>query len=410
MPEKQCEKDDLLEFFPVPVISQAGGPEELISSEQANKKDTSQSGWNLNFWFRSVKETKRFQLPDARGPLLDSFEEMLSVNPVIEVRLHDGANRRQKGNQRLAFQNAFARLQNQEALTDQSSGALYLTDGDIVSDSCIGCQSRSSGRTNEARRQRIGTLSDRPMRRVRMASPESSSLQNRSAFGLMQAGHRAKSDIQVSPRRRAWFGGLGWRQSEGQNLKKRSTVEALRTHSMPPDVEKSGIQHLGQNTRSALSGRSDPVAEFWNEYWSITEQSLTAELTLAEKVSQASNKREAVQAARAAKSRNASRPSVEKLTAVNVFLDDLLDQYLGKPTSTPSNQPCPSPRTAEDVLAPQLEAGTVPQTALDLRSNINELLFCSASGPGDRTLEKWFLADKKAEADYYRFDLPASML
>lgn len=182
---------------------------------------------------------------------------------------------------------------------------------------------------------------------------------------------------------------------------------------MPPDVEQSGIQHLGQNTPSAISGRSDPVAEFWNEYWSITEESLTAELTLAEKVSQASNKREAVQAARAAKSRNASRPSVEKLTAVNVFLDDLLDQYLGKPTSTQSSLPHPSPRTAEDVLATRLEtpqtlvatqseADTMPQTALGLRSNINELLFCSASGPGDRTLEKWFLADKKAEADYYR--------
>jgi len=410
-------KSGNLEFFPVPVISQAGGPEEPISSDQATKKDAGPSGWSLNFWFRSLKDTTAFQLPDAKGPLLDSFEEMLSINPIIEVRLHDGEMRRQKDGQGLAFQKTFARLLTQETATEQGSGALNVMEGDVLSGvPCTGCHSRSSSMKLKANSAiqvlrsptKLTTMSDRPIRSTSKTSQEFRSLQNHSTFGMVETFPRPKSEMQVH--RRTWFGGLGRRTNEGRNLERRSasaSAAALRTLSTPAEVEKCGYHHLGQNSRSAITAGSDPVEEFWNEYWSITEQSLMTEFTLAEKVSKASNKREAVRLARASKS-SPSQTHVGKLTAVNMFLDNLLDQYLDK--STTGRQTRLPDRLTEDVTrktqAPfegvKSDGDASHQTELDMRSNINQLLFCSATGPGDRVLEKWFLADKSAEEDYHR--------
>ena len=392
-------------------------------SEQTSKETS--SGWSLNFWFRSTQEEKEFQLPASKAPVLDSFEELLAVNPVIEVRLHDGVNRRQRGGSRLAFQKTLARLQRQEAMTDQGSMGSYGLENERFSDSFLVGRSPSSSTSMRAssamqtlrrRPSKLTTLSDRPSRskKCTMTQELGFPLQSDSTFGLVEKGQRATPDTEMSQlQRRSWFGGLRRRSGDPPVCNKPSN-QTHRSLSTPADVEKGGIHRLGQSIsmRAAFTARTDPVEEFWDEYWSITEQSLASELTLAEKISKSNNKREAERLARASKTLNGQSTSntVGRMSAANAFLDSLLDQCLDHQTPHP---PRPPPTQEREILTEQrmmrgnggnkdgAKSDGDEGTTLDVPSNINALLFASASGPGDRVLEKWFLADQQAEADYY---------
>ena len=418
-------KASQIEFFPVPVISRTGDPESKLASEQTSKE--SSSGWSLNFWFRSTQEEKEFQLPASKAPVLDSFEELLAVNPVIEVRLHDGVNRRQRGGSRLAFQKTLARLQRQEAMTDPGSMGPGGMENERFSDSFLVGRSPSSSTSMRAssaiqslrsRPSKLTALSDRPSRSKKCTTQEfGSSLPSDSTFGLVEKGQRVTPDTEMSTlQRRSWFSGLRRRSGEPPACDKPSN-QTHRSLSTPADVEKGGIHRLGQSIsmRAAFSARTDPVEEFWDEYWSITEQSLASELTLAEKISKSNNKREAERLARAPNALNGKSTSndVGRMSAANVFLDNLLHQCLDHQRPHPQRSP-PPPTSERKLLTEQrmmrgsggnkdgAKSDGDEGTTLDVPSNINALLFASASGPGDRVLEKWFRADQQAEADYYQ--------
>jgi len=209
-------------------------------------------------------------------------------------------------------------------------------------------------------------------------------MKDSSSISLVAKRYRTKSETNLTHlQRRTWFG-----LAKKPKSPKAKKTQAARAHSIPTDIEKLGLSRFGQTARGQ-SRIQDPVDEFWDEYWSITEQTLSSDLTLAERVSTVTNKREVVRLARS------DNNIVGKFSAVNVFLDELLDQYLDKLPSDPV-------RTTEASSEEKSEDSVETGRAYSMKSNINELLFCSATGPGDRILEKWFVADQKAEEGYHK--------
>lgn len=82
-----------VERFPVPVVSQTGHPEAVNNVEAAAdqpNRGKKESTWKFSSIFKTTKETKvDFRPPKATGESLVSFDEMLSMCPIIHVRLHD---------------------------------------------------------------------------------------------------------------------------------------------------------------------------------------------------------------------------------------------------------------------------------------------------------------------------------
>eukprot|EP00210_Caulerpa_lentillifera_P008438 g8050.t1 len=445
-----------IQLFPLPIISQTGDPESIPGSEQTSKKENSATGgWSLKFWFRSSsaarntqKKKKDFKLPENKGPSLESFEEMLKANPVVEVRLYDGKKSRgvtgRSHHSTTNFETKLMELEKQETSTEQTShvGA-GLVSGSLFDEH----QTQSSQITNKA--EFVTMLSSLKQQDVhksvscqsRFASfselntnfkiQSSTGLEMNSAAAAPVVGGvvapplnklQSKSvSIEQTVPKWSWFGGLS-RASTDSHKKKQTSGKQLATHraaSTPADVGQAAaarrvneLDNEGDFPFRNISTRKrlDVLDEFWNEYWSITEQSLTSELTLAEKIG--NNSERTVKNQMQRRSLQTSLSHVSESAKNNVFLDGLISQFLDKSLVSKEDEkwvdnvigiprnPAPPPQQGKDWFNEDDEGKS--DTENGLKSNINSLLFASSSGPIDRILEKWFLADKKAEADYHR--------
>lgn len=437
-----------IQVFPVPVISQTGDPESIKNPEQSNKKEGSgPSNWSLKFWFgsgsgSSGRSTKNldFKLPpESKGPSLESFEEMLKINPVIEVRLYDGHKTRNKGTtQNLDLQQKLAKLQKQDNSTTELTS--HIDAEGLFSRYSFDLQTQSSQFTNQI--ETTGQLTGQMTGQLtvkKQGIPKSSSCQSRIPVGaeliseFQDHTYFENDEFPVLPRRPqmapklqsksvsierttpkwSWFGGLS-RASSGSHKKKPSAARrppAHRAASTPADVgligrtkDKSENPEFLNSTTKGL----DLCEEFWDEYWSITEHTLASELTLAERISNSTDK--TIKTRRQMRQTQSNVIRGTENVRNNVFLDELISQFLDKNLDCSSKKSDVTDHWTDRVLGiprhPPLckgeEIDGKEGTQGGLKSNINALLFASSSGPGDRILEKWFLADRKAEADYQR--------
>eukprot|EP00210_Caulerpa_lentillifera_P003675 g3508.t1 len=403
------QKSQSIQVFPVPVISQKGDPESIPMTEQTNKKESSGNGnWGLKFWFggsSAAVSTKKpdFKLPVSTETSLESFEEIMKASPVFKVRLFDGQKNKKTPETSPLVSNVSKNSTQPNPLTD------HVTTEQLITESSIDYRSQLSQITPNAESDSIPTkttFSKESVLNKLTVDEGNCSLEKQSCRELELKSGSVERTTSVW----TWFGGLS-RSSTGSqrvNKKQGKDVEELRsmtqrTASTPANMgsisESKGVLEFH---RSPSSKYLSPMEEFWDDYWSITQQSLTSELTMAEKASLSpkSSRRRPHRSQSIGKSANESNVFLDGL--ISQVLEDrpesgtgVLDSGLSREVSAVHSDPGqrPPPVHAEDFTEWQSNG---------LRSNINELLYSNSSGPGDRILEKWSLADKKAEADYQR--------